>query len=88
MMSILKSAELILGLPPLNQYDAAATDLADCFTDVQDVSAYVALPSDVTVFDPAKARDPLYSQRTGKPLPPSEPLDDPARIRREMNGGR
>ena len=88
MLSILKTAELILGLPPLNQYDAASTDLADCFTDVQDVSAYVALPSDATIFDPAKARDPLYSLRTGKPLPPSEPLDDPARIRREMNGGR
>ena len=88
MLSILKTLERILGLPPLNQYDAAATDLADCFTDVPDVSPYVALPSDTHVFDPGKARDPLYSLRRGKPLPPSEPLDDPARIRREMNGGR
>ena len=39
MLSMLKTAELILGLPPLNQYDAAATDLADCFTDIPDVSA-------------------------------------------------
>jgi len=46
------------------------------------------IPSDMRIFDPGKARDPLYSQRMGKPLPPSEPLDDPARIRREMNGGR
>jgi YVTN family beta-propeller protein len=88
MLSILKTLEHILGLPPLNQYDAAATDLADCFTNVADASPYTALPSDPRIFDPSKARDPLYSLRQGKPLPPSEPLDDLARIRREMNGGR
>ena len=88
MLSILKTTEHILGLPPLNQYDAAARDLADCFSDVPDVTPYMVLPSDKDVFDPAKARDPLYSLRHGKPLPPSEPLDNPARIRREMNGGR
>jgi DNA-binding beta-propeller fold protein YncE len=88
MLSILKTLERILGLPPLNQFDAAATDLSDCFTDVPDVSPYEVLPSDARIFDPSKARDPLYSLRRGKPLPPSEPLDDPARIRREMNGGR
>ncbi len=88
MLSILKTVEEILGLPPLNQYDAAATDLADSFADAQDVSPYEALPSDTQIFDPGKARDPLYSLRRGKPLPRSEPLDDPARIRREMNGGR
>ena len=87
MLSILKTTEHILGLPPLNQYDAAASDLADCFTDVPGVTPYVTLPSDKDVFDPAKARDPLNSLRRGKLLPPSEPLDNPARIRREMNGG-
>jgi hypothetical protein len=88
MVSILKTLERILSLPALNQYDAAATDLSDCFTDVPDVSPYEVLPSDTRIFDPGKARDPLYTLRRGKPLPPSEPLDDPARIRREMNGGR
>jgi DNA-binding beta-propeller fold protein YncE len=88
MLSILKTLERILGLPPLNQYDAAATDLSDCFTDLPDVSPYTALPPDTSIFDPEKARDPLYSLSKGKPLPPSEPLDNPARIRREMNGGR
>jgi hypothetical protein len=87
MLSILKTTEHILGLPPLNQYDAAATDLADCFTSIPDVSPYVAAPSDPSIFDPAKARDPLYSLEHGKPLPPSEPLDDPERIRRQMKSG-
>ena len=31
---------LILGLPPLNQYDAAATDLRDMFTGHPDFSSY------------------------------------------------
>lgn len=88
MLSILKTVEHILGLPPLNEYDAAATDLADSFTDVADNSPYEALPSDTRIFDPAKARDPMDLLRSGKALPPSEPLDDPARIRREMNGNR
>jgi YVTN family beta-propeller protein len=87
MLSILKTTELILGIPPLNQYDAAASDLADCFSEIPDFAPYAVLPSDTRIFDPAKARDPLYSLRTGKSLPPSEPLDNPARIRREMNGG-
>jgi len=88
MLSILKTLEHILGLPPLNQHDAAAADLSDCFTAARDVSPYVALPADARIFDPAKARDPRYGRSHGKALPPSEPLDDPARIRREMNGGR
>jgi hypothetical protein len=31
---------LIFGLPPLNQYDAAATDLRDLFTDKPDFTPY------------------------------------------------
>jgi hypothetical protein len=85
MLSILKTTELILGIPPLNQYDAAATDLSDCFTDIPDVTPYVGLPSDLSIFDPDKARDPLYVEGNGQTLPPSEPLDNPARIRQEMS---
>ena len=32
--------DLILGMPPLNQYDAAATDLRDMFTGQPDFSPY------------------------------------------------
>jgi hypothetical protein len=38
--SIFKTVNLILGLPPLNQYDAAATDLRDMFTGMPDFSPY------------------------------------------------
>jgi DNA-binding beta-propeller fold protein YncE len=78
MASILKTIDLILGMPFLNQYDAAATDLADMFQTTPDFSPYTALPSDPRIFDPAKVKEP------GLTAPPGEPLDDPDRIRQEM----
>jgi len=38
--SVFKTVNLILGLPPLNQYDAAATDLRDLFTSTPDFTPY------------------------------------------------
>ena len=31
--SLLRTMELMLGLPPMNQFDATATPMTDCFTD-------------------------------------------------------
>jgi YVTN family beta-propeller protein len=82
MESILKTFDLILGLPALNQYDAAATDLSDCFTGQPDFTPYDALPSDIRVFDPAKVTEPgLEMKARGAPR---EPFDDPATIRRRL----
>jgi hypothetical protein len=80
MASILKTFDLILGLPYLNQYDAAATDLSDLFTDTPDFTPFEALPPDTRIFDPAKVREPGLEMRAR----PGEPLDDPETIRREM----
>jgi hypothetical protein len=80
MASIMKTFDLILGLPSLNQYDAAATDLSDMFTDQPDFTPYQALPSDTRIFDPAKVHEPGLELHAR----PSAPLDDPATIRREM----
>jgi len=78
--SILKTFDLIFGLPYLNQYDAAATDLADFFTDQPDFTPYDGLPSDVRIFDPGKVREPGL-ELNARPRPP---IDDPDTIRREM----
>jgi hypothetical protein len=80
MASILKTFDLIFGLPYLNQYDAAATDLSDFFTDQPDFTPYDALPSDGRIFDPAKVREPGLDLKAR----PGTPFDDPATIRREM----
>jgi hypothetical protein len=61
--SILRTIEQILGIPPMNQFDAAAEPLADCFTDTPDLSPFSALPVDVPLDqmnpDPKAIHDPL-----------------------------
>ncbi len=47
--AILRTMELILGLPPMSQYDAAATPLWSCFSNVADTSAFVARPAGVDI---------------------------------------
>jgi hypothetical protein len=42
--SIFKTVDLVFGLPPLNQYDAAATDLRELFTDTPDFTPYTMTP--------------------------------------------
>jgi WD40 repeat protein len=43
--SILRTIEQILGLPPMNQFDASATPMFDCFTDRADLTPYTATPA-------------------------------------------
>jgi YVTN family beta-propeller protein len=45
--SILRTMELMLGLPPMNQIDATAMPMSDCFTDTPDFTPYVAVPTNV-----------------------------------------
>ena len=41
---MLRTLELLLGLPPMSQYDAAATPLWECFTSKMNATPYVARP--------------------------------------------
>ncbi len=45
--SMLRTIELILGLQPMSQFDAAATPMFNCFQDRPDLSAFQALPANV-----------------------------------------
>lgn len=45
--SLLRTIELILGLPPMNQLDATATPMTDCFTAKPDLTPFVAVPNQV-----------------------------------------
>lgn len=45
--SLLRSLELILGLPPMNQMDATATPMVDCFTTTPDFTPFIALTNNV-----------------------------------------
>jgi hypothetical protein len=41
--------ELILGLPPMSQFDAASTPMWSCFNATPDTSAFSALPAQVDI---------------------------------------
>jgi hypothetical protein len=45
--SILRTIELILGMPPMTQYDAAATPLWRCFAKEPEARGFVALPAQI-----------------------------------------
>jgi hypothetical protein len=55
--------ELMLGLPPMNQLDATATPMFDCFTSTPDLAPFTALPSNIPLDHmnrkPRKVSDPL-----------------------------
>jgi YVTN family beta-propeller protein len=73
---MLKTVYQILGLGPLNLFDAASTSLAECFTSEPDFRPYAAVPPDLKIFDPANARDPLDPK-------PGPKMDDPNELRKQ-----
>jgi YVTN family beta-propeller protein len=62
---LLKTIFRLLGIPPLNLYDATATDLSDLFHVKQNAAVYKVLPVDERIFDPATVRQ----STSGKPGP-------------------
>lgn len=46
---MLRTMELILGLPPMSQYDAAAVPLYECFNNTADLSTYTVKPAIVNL---------------------------------------
>ena len=52
--SMLRTMELILGLPPLTQHDASATPMHHCFTITPDLRPFTALPAQIDL----EARNP------------------------------
>jgi len=49
--SVLRTIELILGMPPLTQYDAAATPMWRCFTNKADNTTFIVRPNKVNLND-------------------------------------
>jgi YVTN family beta-propeller protein len=80
-ISIVRSIELILGLPPMNQLDACATPMFECFTNVADLTPFNSVPNrfplDKITPEPKKVKD----RRARKDVVSSNrlPLDQPDR---------
>ena len=62
---MLRTIELILGLPPMSQYDAGATPMWRCFTQAANHTAFTALPSNIDLADKNLVWNEL-SQRSAK----------------------
>lgn len=75
--SILKTTFQILGLPPLNQYDAFASDLSDLFTlTPENIEPYDVVPVNKEIFDPEKALDPFDEDFDWEAARNFVPMDD------------
>jgi YVTN family beta-propeller protein len=64
-VSMLRTMELILGLPPLSQYDAAARPMFACFTDKPDLTPYKHQPARTDV-NAKNAKDAYGAERSRK----------------------
>jgi hypothetical protein len=81
--SIFKTFWNILGLPYLNQYDAAANDFSDFFTEKPDYTPYRGLMVDNRIFNPQKALDPFDEEFDWKAMEESPAIDNPDDMIRE-----
>jgi DNA-binding beta-propeller fold protein YncE len=84
--SLLRTLELMLGLPPMNQLDATATPLSDCFADTPDLTPFAAVPSNIPLDqmnpEPRKISDPLL--RKDAYASARLPLDQPDQCPEEL----
>ena len=56
---VLRTIELILGIPPMSQYDAAATPLWRCFNSIPDATVFTSLPANIDLNDKNIANNKL-----------------------------
>ncbi|HYT94984.1 MAG TPA: bifunctional YncE family protein/alkaline phosphatase family protein, partial [Gemmataceae bacterium] len=61
---MVRTIELILGLPPMNQLDLSATPMRSCFQEKPDLTAYTCLPNNI----PLDEMNPPLKKLTGKAL--------------------
>jgi YVTN family beta-propeller protein len=83
--SIMKLLFLLLGVPPLNQFDAAASLPLDFFARAPDLKPYVARRVDRRLFDPDAALKPFDRRFNWKALAASPVMDDPDDMRRQFS---
>ena len=58
--SLLRTMELMLGLPPMNQFDATATPMFDCFTNRPDFMPFTAVTNNVPLNEMNSALKDLF----------------------------
>lgn len=84
--SVMRTIELILGLPPMNQLDATATPMSDCFMVTPDLTPFKSVPNEVPldalnpdpkkITDAALREDAIASEKL--------PLDEPDKCEEDV----
>ena len=82
--SLMRLQFTLLGLPPLNQFDGAATLVDDVFTMTPDFTPYGARPVDPRLFDPHVAFKPFDRRFNWKGMVESPVMDDPDDMREAL----
>jgi hypothetical protein len=59
---VLHTMELMLGIPPMNQMDAMAPAMRECFTNTPDLSPYAALPNQIPLDEMPKPMAQLHGK--------------------------
>jgi YVTN family beta-propeller protein len=63
--SMVRTIELILGMPPMSQYDAAATPMWRCFSATPDLTAFASLPANIDLTEKNTAWNELAKKSAG-----------------------
>jgi YVTN family beta-propeller protein len=82
--SIMRLIFSVLGVPALNQFDAAASLPLDAFATAADEEPYDARPPDRRLFDPDAVLKPFDRRFNWKALTASPVMDDPDDMRRQL----
>jgi YVTN family beta-propeller protein len=79
--SLLRTMELMLGLPPMNQFDATATPMSDCFTNIANLKPFTAVPNNIPLDEMNPEVKKISDRRLRRNAQLSErlPLDQPDR---------
>jgi YVTN family beta-propeller protein len=75
--SLIRTIELILGLPPMNQFDLGANPMTGCFTETPDLTPYTAVPNRIPLDEMNKKLADIRGKERYWAVKSAEmPLDD------------
>jgi phospholipase C len=74
--SMLRTIELILGLPPMSQYDAAATPMWRCFQSAPDLTVFHSVPANIDLNELNTASNDAARQSALFDLSKEDAVDD------------
>ena len=79
--SLMRTIELILGLPPMNLFDATATAMGDCFNPVPDFRPFLSVPNQIALDGANPEPKKITDEQLRKDALASAalPLDEPDR---------